>query len=135
MNRLFRTAAVLCLSFAAFAAPVWAQEPARATPTSVADAVLDHMEAGNFEAAVADFNGPMKQKVGAVQLAGVQQQLESAGALQSRSQPQVSQQQGHTVVVYRMQREHAAIDATIAIDGEGKVGGLHFSAATESADP
>src|SRR3546814_10223071 len=38
-----------------------------------------------------------------------------------------------TVVVVRIHREHADIDATIAVDGDGKVAGLHYAPAAEPA--
>src|SRR3546814_1669858 len=38
-----------------------------------------------------------------------------------------------TVVVIRIHREHADIDATIAVDGDGKVAGLHYAPAAEPA--
>ena len=45
---------------------------------------------------------------------------------------QVSQRDGFTLVVVRIQRALAAIDATVAIDGEGKVAGLHFAPAANA---
>src|SRR3546814_1180402 len=38
-----------------------------------------------------------------------------------------------TVVVIRIHRQHADIDATIAVDGDGKVAGLHYAPAAEPA--
>lgn len=106
--------------------PVAAQDH---TPVTTAAAVLDHMDAGDFEAAVADFNDNLKAQIGSVQLAGVQLQLESAGAVKSRGEPQVSERDGFTVVVYRIEREQMALLATVAIDAAGKVAGLHFGPA------
>ncbi|TDK25970.1 DUF3887 domain-containing protein [Luteimonas aestuarii] len=130
MNALRNFTVALCLGLFAIA-PAFAQEDSAAIAT--ASAVLDQMEAGDFEAASGDFNDNLKAQIDAVQLAGVQLQIESAGAVQSRGEPLVSERDGFTVVVYRIQREHAAIDATVAIDGDGKVAGLHFAPATAPA--
>src|SRR5690606_3360653 len=50
-----------------------------------------------------------------------------------RDEPQVSQQSGMTVVVVRVHRELASVDATIAIDGDGKVAGLRYAPAAAPA--
>lgn len=123
LHRIALAAALAC--FAAF--PAVAQQDGTAVAT--ATAVLDRLDAGEFEAAGADFNAQMKDALGPDKLAAVQQQLDSAGAVQSRGEPQVSQRDGITVVVVRIQRALAAIDATVAIDVDGKVAGLHFAPA------
>lgn len=128
---LHRFALALCLGVFA-AAPAVAQDDGAAVAT--ATAVLDHMEAGDFDAAGRDFDDTLKAQLDVTQLAGVQAQIEAAGAVQSRGEPLVTQRGGHTVVVHRIQREHAALDATVAIDGNGKVAGLFFTpAATPGA--
>jgi hypothetical protein len=128
MHRFLRHIALaLCLgAIAAF--PAIAQDDSAAIAT--ATAVLEQMEAGDFEAATREFNDELKAHIDSVQLAGVQLQLESAGAMQSRGEPLISERDGHTVVAFRIQREHAAIDATVAIDGDGKVAGLFFAPAS-----
>lgn len=130
MKLIHRIAIAACIAFAA-AAPAIAQQNDDAVAT--ATAVLDKLEAGDYEGATTAFDANMKSKLDAVQLAGVQMQIEAAGAVQSRGEPQVSQRDGFTVVVHRIQREHAAIDATVAIDAEGKVAGLHFAPAAAGA--
>ncbi|MGH9382075.1 MAG: alpha/beta hydrolase family protein, partial [Thermoanaerobaculia bacterium] len=55
------------------------------------------------------------------------------GAQTGREEPQVSQRSGMTVVVIRIHRELASVDATIAIDGDGKVAGLHYAPAAAPA--
>jgi len=129
MQRLPRIAlAALLACFAAV--PALAQQDDAAVAT--ATAVLDRLDAGQFDAATTDFNAQMKGALGADKLATVQQQLESAGAVQSRGEPQVSQRDGFTVVVVRIRRALAAIDATVAIDADGKVAGLHFTPAADA---
>ena len=108
----------------ALACPAFAQQDDAAIAT--ATAVLDRLDAGQFEAATEDFNAQMKAALDADQLAAVQRQLDSAGAVQSRGEAQVSRRDGFTVVAVRIQRALAAIDATVAIDGDGKVAGLYF---------
>jgi uncharacterized protein len=124
---LRRFALALCLGVFA-AAPAAAQDEGAAIAT--ATAVLDHMEAGDFDAAGSDFDDTLKAQLDNTQLAGVQAQIEAAGPVQSRGEPLVTRRDGHTVVVHRIQREHAALDAIVAIDDDGKVAGLYFTPAT-----
>lgn len=112
-----------CLGFA-LVQPVAAQSSNDAVAT--ATAVLDQMDAGEFEAATQDFSAQMNAAINAEQLKGVQQQLDAAGPVVSRGEPQVAQQAGLDVVVFRIQRQNASFDASVAIDSEGKVAGLHF---------
>src|SRR6185312_4698726 len=102
-------------------------------PVAMATRLLDHMEAGEYEAATADFSPEMKAALGVDKLAAVQSQMAAAGAEESREAAQVSQQSGMTVIVIRSHRKAASIDATIAIDGNGKVAGLHYAPAPPPA--
>lgn len=131
MNISHRVALACCIALASIL-PAGAQDAAG--PVAVATNLLDRLDAGEYEAAGADFNAQMKSALGPEQLQGVQRQLEAAGAVQSRGEPQVSERDGHAIVVVRIQREMAAIDATVAIDGEGKVAGLHFTPAASDAN-
>jgi hypothetical protein len=107
--------------------PAMAQDDEAAIRT--ATAVLDRLDAGDFEGATTDFNADMKAKLGAAQLAGVQARIESAGAVQSRDPARVTRQGEHTLVVTRIHRAQAAIDATVVLDAEGHVAGLFFAPA------
>ncbi|HZW18099.1 MAG TPA: DUF3887 domain-containing protein, partial [Luteimonas sp.] len=128
-------AALCCLPAALPAMAADGDADAVATATRL----LDHMEAGEYEAASADFSPQMKAALGVDKLEGVQQQLAAAGTQTGRDAPQVSQQSGMTVVVVRVHRELASVDATIAIDGDGKVAGLRYAPAAapppEAAPP
>lgn len=120
-------ALALCLALAT--APALSQDAAGdadARAVALAKAVLDHMEAGDFEGATSDFNAQMQAGLGPRQLADVQGQIEATGPVLARGEPQVLHHDGFTVVVFRIQREQASLEATVAIDGDGKVGGLHF---------
>ncbi|WP_187471032.1 DUF3887 domain-containing protein [Luteimonas viscosa] len=123
MRRLLRIGLVLCLAVLG-SAPVFAQQDDAATAT--ATAVLDRLDAGDFEGATSGFNAQMKAALGPDRLQGVQQKMEAAGPVLSREAPRISQRDGYTVVVVRIRRELAALDATVAIDHEGKIAGLHF---------
>lgn len=123
-----RIAFVLGLLLAA-ALPALAQEPATdpdAGAVALATAVLDRMEAGDFEGASAEFNAQMRAGLDPARLAEVQRQIEQTGPVVERAEPRVLHQDGYTVVVFRIRREQATLDATVAVDGDGMVGGLHF---------
>jgi len=107
-------------------APAIAADAAQ-DPVAMATRLLDHMEAGEYEAATADFSPKMKAALGVDKLAAVQAQMAATGAEQSRDAAQLSQQSGMTVVAIRIHRAHADLDATIAIDGHGKVAGLRYT--------
>src|SRR3546814_2937738 len=113
---------LLCLPAALPAMAAEGDTDAVATATRL----LDHMQAGDYEAATADFTTQMKNALGVDKLAAVQAQLAAAGAETGRDEPVVSEQSGMTIVVIRIHREHADIDATIAVAGDGKVAGLHY---------
>lgn len=130
MTLAHRIALACCMALAS-TFPAAAQDAS--DPVATATGLLDHLDAGEYEAATADFNTQMKTALGPEQLQGVQRQLEAMGAVQSRGEPQVAEHGGHTVVVVRIQRATGAIDATVAIDGEGKVAGLHFAPAATDA--
>lgn len=104
-----------------------------ADAVAIATRLLDHMQAGEYEAATADFTPQMKDALGVDKLAAVQAQLAAAGTETGREEPTVSEQSGMTVVVIRIHREHADIDATIAVDSDGKVSGLHYAPAATPA--
>lgn len=127
MNRTASLLLALCLG-AASAFPAAADDK---SAVATASALLDRLDAGDYAAATADFNAQMKAGLSATQLAGVQAQLEAAGPVQSRGEPQVSQRDGNTLVVYRIQRAQGAIEALVAIDAAGQVAGLYFSPAKD----
>lgn len=107
---------------------VYAQTAPDAEATSAR--VLDQLEAGDFAAVTAGFDPQMSAALDADTLRAVQAQIEAAGPVTSRDAPRVSQQAGMTVVVTRIHRAQASLDATVAIDAAGRVAGLHFAPAT-----
>jgi dienelactone hydrolase len=96
------------------------------SPTAIATRVLDNMETGQFEAAASDFGDKLRLALSVEKLKEVQQQLSAAGNVQRRDPPRMSQDGDHTIVVIRVYRETATLDATFAIDRSGKLSGLHF---------
>ncbi len=128
MTLQHRIALFACLALAA-AVPAQAQETAAdadSAAIALATAVLDRMEAGDFEGVSADFNAQMRAGLDPARLAAVQRQIEGAGAVVERAEPRVLHHDGYPVVVFRIRREQATLDATVAVDGDGMVGGLHF---------
>ena len=117
-------AALCCLPAASAAA---AEDEGNAGPVATAARLLDHMEAGEYDAATTDFSPQMKAALGVDKLEAVQQQIAATGAQTGRDEPAVSQRSGMTIVVVRIHREQADVDATIAIDADGKVAGLHYA--------
>src|SRR3546814_15098610 len=104
-----------------------------ADAVAIATRLLDHMQAGEYEAATADFTAQMKGGLGVDKLAAVQAQLAAAGAETGRGEPVVSEQSGMTGGVIRIHREPADLDATIAVDRDGQGAGLHYRSAERRA--
>jgi dienelactone hydrolase len=123
----------LLIALSATTAFATAAAPPNTDAVTIATRLLDHMEAGEYDAATADFSAEMKAALGADKLAAVQQQIAAAGAVTGRDEAKVSEQSGLTIVVIRIHRALAAIDANIAIDGNGKVAGLHYAPAPPPA--
>lgn len=132
MRSLFSALLIPMLAITLALSPALAQEGAK-DPVVTATALLDRLDAGEFEAATADFNAQMNTALDIDKLQAVQSQINVAGPVKSRDEAKLASQGGFTVVVIRIHREHASLDATIAIDGDGKVAGLHFAPAAATA--
>jgi len=104
-------------------------QPSTADAQTTATRVLDQLDAGDYAAVTATFDPQMTAALGADALRQVQTQIEAAGPVTSRDAPRVTRQQGMTVVVTRIHRAQASFDATVALDAEGRVAGLHFAPA------
>lgn len=114
----------------ALAAPAAADERARA----LSAAVLDRMEAGEFQA-VHDGLAPDMQAAVSVQAlaqgwTGLQQQV---GPLQSRGEPGVVDRGGITVVVTPLHFEHATWNANLAFDDQERIISLLLQPAQAAA--
>src|SRR3546814_15671288 len=97
---------LLCLPAAMPAMAAEGDADAVATATRL----LDHMQAGEYDAATADFTAQMKDALGVDKLAAVQAQHAAARAETGRDDPVVSEQSGMTVGVVRSPRQPADID-------------------------
>lgn len=95
----------------------------------VSTEVVQEMEARNFDAVRARFNDEMKTALSVESLAQVQTQMETAGAVKSIGEPKLAEDGPITVAVIRVDRTQASLNATIAVDENGKIAGLHYGAA------
>jgi fermentation-respiration switch protein FrsA (DUF1100 family) len=105
-------------------------------PQAVAQALVDNVLKGDFEAATADFDAAMQAALSADALKQGWQSLEQqVGAFQQQIGVRTQQVQGYTVVVITLQFEKAALDVQVSVDAQGKVGGLHTSPANSATPP
>ena len=121
-TRSMLLAALLCAAMGSAVA-----QTATTDAEATANRVLDQLDAGDYAAVTATFDPQMTAALSEDALRKVQTQIEAAGPVTSRDPPQVTQQQGMTVVVTRVHRAQASLDATVALDADGRVAGLHFA--------
>lgn len=123
---VLRLAFALLAAFAVSAA--WAQDPSER-----AIQVLDQLDAGQYQQVAGNFDEQMAAAMDVDTLgqvwASVPQQL---GALQSRGEPQASQQDGMDVVVVPVQYERALANVTLAFNAEGELAGLFIQPAEDA---
>jgi dienelactone hydrolase len=113
--------AVLCLGLVA---PASAQAP---DPQAIAQAVIDNLIAGNYEAATADFTGEMLAALSPTQLQQVWESLiAQVGPYQEQVGVTSQTSDGYTVFVFTLQFEKALLDAQLSISTDGKVGGFYI---------
>jgi dienelactone hydrolase len=119
---LLASAAIFPIVHAANASAAVAQRP---DPAAAANAVLDELDAGRFDAVTARFNPTMAQAVGADKLKAVWQSLpRQFGKLQHRGDAVVLTQDGMTVVKIPLVHERGTLEAIIATDADGKIAGF-----------
>ncbi|HVO68486.1 MAG TPA: alpha/beta fold hydrolase, partial [Aggregatilineaceae bacterium] len=110
---------------------VYAQER---DPQAVAQALVDNVLKGDFEAATADFDAAMQATLSANALKqGWQSVEQQVGAFQQQIGVQTQQVQGYMVVVITLQFEKAALDVQVSVDAQGKVAGLYTGPANSAA--
>ena len=123
---VLRFAFALLAAFAVSAA--WAQDPSER-----AIQVLDQLDAGQYQQVADNFDEQMAAAMDVATLgqvwASIPQQL---GALQSRGEPQASQQDGMDVVVVPVQYERALANVTLAFNAEGELAGLFIQPAEDA---
>lgn len=105
--------------------PVLAQD---ADPVVVAQAVIDHMIAGDFEAATADFDATMHDLLPAAQLEETWLGLiAQVGAYEAQYPPQTTMIEGHTQVVIVLKFERTLLDALLSVSADGKIAGFYIT--------
>jgi dienelactone hydrolase len=96
-------------------------------PQGVAQAVVDNLLAGNFEAATKDFDSTMLAALPASTLETTWNAVVGqVGAFQKQLGTQTQQVGGYTVVVITLQFERATLDAQISVDTSGQVAGFYI---------
>jgi dienelactone hydrolase len=105
-------------------------------PQAVAQAVVDDVIAGNFEAATRDFDTTMQSALPASTLeANWNAIIGQVGAFQKQLATQTEKVSGYTVVVIALQFERAVLDVQISVDSSGKVAGFYIKPGTGAAPP
>ena len=127
--------ALLLLASPAFAAGSAAKEsPRRADPVRVANALLDDLDAGRFEAAHARFGPAMAAAVGTDKLKGVWAMLPAQfGKFAHRGDAQVSIKDGYTIVKISLAYERGNLDATVTNGADGMIVGFLIQPASAPA--
>ncbi len=123
-RRLLRMGSLLLVSVALAATA--------ATPEQTASTLLDKLQAGDMAAAEAMFTPEMAKAVPAASLKAVWQQM---GGLKSRGTARVVPQQGMQVVLQPLEFAAGPVNASIAVDAEGRVAGLFFQPARATPPP
>ena len=89
--------------------------------------MLDHLDQGNYVGATIDFNDRMKAALGADRLAKSWPTLaQQFGARGAREPVQLSQVDGHAIVVTPLHYGQHLIDAQVACDADGRVAGFYI---------
>jgi dienelactone hydrolase len=105
-------------------------------PTAVAQALVDNLIKGDFEAATADFDATMLSMLPADALEKTWNDIiTQVGAFQEQLGTTTQEVEGYTLVVITLQFEKLALDVQISIDQAGQVGGLYFSPAQTADAP
>lgn len=125
MVRVLHQVILVIVLAAASLSPVLAQER---DPQAIVQAMVDHLLAGDFEAAVADFSPEMRQALPPDTMQTTWEGLaEQVGAFQALvGAPQVTEAEGVTLVVITMQFDAALLDMQASVSADGQITGLYF---------
>jgi hypothetical protein len=97
------------------------------TCTATTNALIDHLEKGDFTAATANFDANMKANLDADKLGQFWNQVASrVGTLQGRGAPQNMMYEGHAVITLPLHFEKGDANAQVACDADGKVAGFYL---------
>ncbi len=100
------------------------------TPQQVAQRLLDQLDAGQYAAAEAGFSPEMAAAVPAATLKTIWESLPAQmGAAQGRGAPQMSQQQGMSIVVTRLHFANGDLDTQTVVDAQGRIAGFRLTPA------
>lgn len=89
--------------------------------------LLDHLDQGDYAGATGDFDDRMKAGLSADRLARIWPAMsQQFGARGAREQPQLSQVGGHTLVITSLHYGQHLIDARVACDADGRIGGFYI---------
>jgi glucose/arabinose dehydrogenase len=89
--------------------------------------LLDHLDKGDYAGATADFNDKMKAAETTDKLAALWQSMPlQLGAPGAREPAQVSAVPNYVVVVTALHYGPGMIDAQVACDADGKIGGFYI---------
>lgn len=120
------TAAILSLAGSAHAAD----------PASLANQLLDRLDAGQYAAAEADFSAQMKAAVPADKLKAVWESLPAQmGAAGPRGEAATSEADGFRIVVIPLHYANGALQARIVLDKDDKVAGFLVQPAAAAPAP
>lgn len=131
MRQLLVLCAVLTFPIVAFAAPP--APPAKAAATGIvtkAEALVDALAKGDYQAATKDFDATMKNALPAAKLADTWKQIQAqAGAYKGRGASRQDKEQGYDIVYVACRFEKVPLDAKVVFDSQQKVAGLFFQPA------
>lgn len=95
----------------------------------IAKDLIALVEANKFDEARQRFNPELQKALNSQALSQVQAQMEAAGAAKSITPTKTETRDGMVVVAVRIERTAATVVATVAIDSNGQVAGLHYGPA------
>lgn len=120
---------IFLAALAAIAMLAQAAEPAEALATRL----LDHMDAGDYQAAESLFDARMAAAVPAAKLQEVWQSLPAQlGAAEGREAAQLSPYQDMQVVTIPLRYARGQLVARVTVDAAGKVAGFFIQPAAQS---
>ena len=131
MSRSIRNALSLLLALSA--APVFAQD---ADAGALANALLDHLDAGEYAQAEAMFDERMAQAVPEDRLKAVWESLPAqAGAATGRGEPAVVDANGMQVATVPLHYANGELVAKVAVAGDGRIAGFLVKPAAAAEAP
>lgn len=133
MARIMSGLVIVALLVAALPGSVLAQD---GDPVGIAQAVVDNMLSGDFEAATADFDATMLAALPAEILAQTWDSLiGQVGAFEQQLGATSSVNGAMTTVVMPMQFEHLVLDFQITVNDAGQVAGFYIQQHQEQTAP